>query len=142
MPLKEAIKLFDPSNIFLRERVLKRIKDMEELAEKKHEYKTITKEKIIIQEKLEDPGSFTLPCSLNQTFFRNSLCNLGASVSIMPLSVAERLGYEDYKPSKSSLVLGDRIIRRPNDMLENMPLWIMHIEVPTDFIVMKMDEKP
>ncbi|KAL1189324.1 hypothetical protein V5N11_014327 [Cardamine amara subsp. amara] len=60
----------------------------------------------------------------------------------MPLSVAERLGYEDYKPSKISLVLADRTVRRPYDMLKILPLPIGQIEVPTDFIVMEMDEEP
>ncbi|KAL1223583.1 hypothetical protein V5N11_034331 [Cardamine amara subsp. amara] len=95
-----------------------------------------------MQEKLEDPGSFTLPCTLKQNVFRNALCDLSASVSVMPLSVAERLGYEDYKPSKISLVLADRSIRLPHGLLENLPVRVGHVEVPTYFIVLEMDEEP
>ncbi|KAL1199563.1 hypothetical protein V5N11_019506 [Cardamine amara subsp. amara] len=60
----------------------------------------------------------------------------------MSLTVAKRLVYEDYKPSNISLVFADRTIRRPYGMLENLRLQIGHVEVPTDFIVMEIDEEP
>ncbi|KAL1204523.1 hypothetical protein V5N11_019474 [Cardamine amara subsp. amara] len=142
IPLKEAIKLLCPSKTFLRERVLKRIKDQEEIAARNHECKVSMEKEVILQEKLDDRGTFTLPCSLGQTVFRDSLCNLGASVSVMPLTVVKRLGLKDYKPSKLSLILADRTIRRPYGMLENLPVRIGHVEVPTDFIMLEMDEEP
>ncbi|KAL1197952.1 hypothetical protein V5N11_013640 [Cardamine amara subsp. amara] len=140
MPLRDAYKLISLAQTCLRSEVMKRI-EAKELAAQNSESKVITEKKIIIQEKLEDPGSFTFPCSLGQTVIINSLCNLEASVSIMPLSVAKRLGYEDYKPSKLSLVLADRIIRHPYGLLENLPIRIRHVEVHTNFIVMEMDEE-
>ncbi|GJZ29418.1 reverse transcriptase domain-containing protein [Tanacetum coccineum] len=36
--------------------------------------------------KEKDPGSFTLPCYINNICFENALADLGASVSVMPLS--------------------------------------------------------
>ncbi|KAL1221956.1 hypothetical protein V5N11_004258 [Cardamine amara subsp. amara] len=74
--------------------------------------------------------------------FRNVFCDLGASVSIMPLSLAGRLGYEDYKQSKISLGLAGRSIRSPHGLLENLPVRVGHVEVPTYFIVLEMDEEP
>ncbi|XP_010507267.1 PREDICTED: uncharacterized protein LOC104783863 [Camelina sativa] len=53
-----------------------------------------------IEENLEDPGSFTLPCLIGLRIFNNYLCNLGASVSIMPLSVANKMGFSSFKPSR------------------------------------------
>ncbi|GJX42137.1 hypothetical protein Tco_0257127 [Tanacetum coccineum] len=35
--------------------------------------------------KEKDPGSFTLPCYINNVSFKNALADLGASVSVMPL---------------------------------------------------------
>ncbi|KAL5760690.1 hypothetical protein ACOSQ2_019528 [Xanthoceras sorbifolium] len=37
--------------------------------------------------KLKDPGSFTIPCTIGNTKFGNALCDLGASINLMPFSV-------------------------------------------------------
>ena len=37
--------------------------------------------------KLKDPGSFTIPCTINNYSFDKALCDLGASIKLMPLSV-------------------------------------------------------
>ncbi|CAA7021724.1 unnamed protein product [Microthlaspi erraticum] len=60
----------------------------------------------------------------------------------MPLSVAKRLGYHKYQACGISLVLADRSIRLPTGMLEDLPLRIGNVEIPTDFIVLEMDEEP
>jgi hypothetical protein len=38
-------------------------------------------------EKQKDPGCPTIPCSVGSFKFENTLCNLGASVSVMPRDV-------------------------------------------------------
>ncbi|GKG39597.1 hypothetical protein Tco_0463742, partial [Tanacetum coccineum] len=38
-----------------------------------------------IPRKKKDPGSFTLPCYINNVCFDNALIDLGASISVMPL---------------------------------------------------------
>ncbi|GJU44873.1 hypothetical protein Tco_1202139 [Tanacetum coccineum] len=45
-----------------------------------------------IPRKEKDPGSFTLPCFINNVCFDNALVDLGASVSVMPLSTYLNLG--------------------------------------------------
>ncbi|MCI04635.1 hypothetical protein A2U01_0025682, partial [Trifolium medium] len=37
--------------------------------------------------KLKDPGSFSIPVEIGPMLFKNALCDLGASVSLMPTSV-------------------------------------------------------
>ncbi|GJS12200.1 ribonuclease H-like domain-containing protein [Tanacetum coccineum] len=41
-----------------------------------------------LPQKEKDPGSFTLPCYINNACFQSSLADLGASVSVMPLSTS------------------------------------------------------
>ena len=45
----------------------------------------------IIQQKLpakmKDPDSFTVPCSIGKYEFKKALCDSGASINLMPLSV-------------------------------------------------------
>ena len=49
----------------------------------------------IIQQKLlanmKDPGSFTIPCSIGKFEFKKALCDSGASINLMPLSIVQRL---------------------------------------------------
>ena len=40
-----------------------------------------------LPQKLKDLGSFTLPCTIGNSFFDKVLCDLGASINLMPLSV-------------------------------------------------------
>ncbi|CAA7018871.1 unnamed protein product [Microthlaspi erraticum] len=89
----------------------------------------------------EAQGMVVLTASAVQSF-SGSLCDLGSSVSLMPLSVAKRLGYHKYQACGISLVLADRSIRLPTGMLEDLPLRIGNVEIPTDFIVLEMDEEP
>ena len=40
-----------------------------------------------LPQKLKDPGSFTTPCTIENAIFESALCDLGASINIMPLSI-------------------------------------------------------
>ncbi|XP_024009361.1 uncharacterized protein LOC112084457 [Eutrema salsugineum] len=73
-----------------------------------------------IPEKLSDPGSFVLDCSIFSEKFKRSLCDLGSSVNLMPYSVAVSLGMADFKPTKISLILADRSKRIPKGVLEDV----------------------
>ena len=37
--------------------------------------------------KLKDPGSFTIPCTIGDTYCGQALCDLGASINLMPKSI-------------------------------------------------------
>ncbi|XP_024014245.1 uncharacterized protein LOC112088190 [Eutrema salsugineum] len=71
-----------------------------------------------IPEKLSDPGSFVLDCSIFTERFKRSLCDLGSSVNLMPYSVAVNLGMTDFKPTRISLILADRLTRIPEGVLK------------------------
>ena len=40
-----------------------------------------------IASKLKDPGSFTIPCHLGKKDIPRCLCDLGASINLIPLSL-------------------------------------------------------
>ncbi|GKF36068.1 hypothetical protein Tco_0112826 [Tanacetum coccineum] len=48
-----------------------------------------------IPRKEKDPGSFTLPCFINNVCFDNALVDLGASISVMPLFDYLNLGLSE-----------------------------------------------
>ncbi|CAA7041476.1 unnamed protein product [Microthlaspi erraticum] len=133
--------LIPPYQKFLKDAVQQRTREAQGMVVLTRECSAIIQRKVI-SDKKEDPGSFTLPCMLGPLSFKNSLCDLGSSVSLMPLSVAKRLGYHKYQACGISLVMADRSIRLPTGMLEDLPLRIGNVEIPTDFIVLEMDEEP
>ncbi|KAJ9162814.1 hypothetical protein P3X46_022558 [Hevea brasiliensis] len=90
--------------------------------------------------KLKDPGSFSIPCHVGETSIERALCDLGASVSLMPLSICEKLKVGDLKPTTISLQLADRSIKYPVGILENVPLKVGKFFIPVDFIVLEMEE--
>ncbi|GJX72801.1 homeodomain-like protein [Tanacetum coccineum] len=63
-----------------------------------------------IPKKEKDPRSFTLPCFINNVCFDNALVNLGASVSVMPLSTYLNLGLGELAHTKLTVELADRTI--------------------------------
>ncbi|XP_021767611.1 uncharacterized protein LOC110732000 [Chenopodium quinoa] len=90
--------------------------------------------------KLKDPGNSTIPCAINKIQIDNTLCDLGASVSLMTYSVYQRLELGELLPSKITLQLADRSIKIPKGKVEDVPLRVGKFVIPVDFIVLDMDE--
>ena len=53
--------------------------------------------------KMKDLGSFTIPCSIRKYEFKNALCDSGASINLMPLSVVQRLSLGELTPTTITL---------------------------------------
>ncbi|XP_057999286.1 uncharacterized protein LOC131178345 [Hevea brasiliensis] len=75
-----------------------------------------------------------------KTSIERALCDLGASVSLMPLSICEKLKVGDLKPTTISLQLADRSIKYPVGILENVPLKVGKFFIPMDFVVLEIEE--
>ena len=61
-----------------------------------------------LPEKMKDPGNFTIPCSIGKYEFKKALCDLGANINLMPLSVVRRLSLGELTPSTIILQMADR----------------------------------
>ncbi|XP_010497116.1 PREDICTED: uncharacterized protein LOC104774145, partial [Camelina sativa] len=141
MPLMDAFTLIPPYQKFLKDAVMERIKHVQGMVILNHECSAIIL-RTASPKKLSEPGSFTLPCSIRPLKFGRCLCDLGASASLMPLTVAKRLGFEKSKPTDIQLVLADRTTRLPSGVLEDLPVKVGSVDVPTDFVVLEMDVEP
>ncbi|KAG7529567.1 hypothetical protein ISN44_Un133g000010, partial [Arabidopsis suecica] len=95
-----------------------------------------------IPEKLPDPGSFVLDCSISTGRFPHSLYDLGSCINLMPHSVAVKLGMTDFRPTKIALLLADRSKRIPEGVLEDVLVQIGECLIPTDFVVLEYEEEP
>jgi hypothetical protein len=69
----------------------------------------------------KDPGCTTIPCFVGSFNFEKALCDLGASVSVMPRDVFEKLRLP-LEPTRMCLELGDNFIRYPLGIAEDVPL--------------------
>ena len=90
--------------------------------------------------KLKDLGSFTIPCTISDFDFDKVLCYLGASVSLMPLSIFRKLELGEVKPTTVSLQLADRSIKHPRGIIEDVLVKVDKFIFPVDFIVLDMEE--
>jgi len=69
-----------------------------------------------------------------------SMCDLGASISLLPLSLFKRMGIGELKPTEVTLKLVDRTNIHPVGFIEDIPIEIGGMYIPTDFIILDMDE--
>ncbi|GJS87846.1 hypothetical protein Tco_0770482 [Tanacetum coccineum] len=93
-----------------------------------------------IPRKEKDLGSFTLPCFINKTCFDNTLIDLGASVSVMPLSTYLNLGLGELAHTRLTVELADRMVKYPKGVAENVLVGISKFTFPVDFIILDMPE--
>ena len=56
-----------------------------------------------LPQKMQDPRSFTIPCTIGNYEFGKALCNSSASINLMPLSVVRRLSLGELTPTTMSL---------------------------------------
>ncbi|CAO2141847.1 unnamed protein product [Urochloa humidicola] len=91
-------------------------------------------------EKKRDPEFPTIPCSIGALVFERALCDLGASVSVMPKAVFEKLRLPKPEPTAMCLELADNSIRYPEGIAEDVPVMIENHLVPVDFVILDMGE--
>ncbi|CAJ2653874.1 unnamed protein product [Trifolium pratense] len=98
----------------------------------------------IIQKKLpqkkKDPGSFTIPCSIGNISVGRALCDLGASINLMPLSMMKKIPGAVAKPTKMQLSLADRSIVYPYGILHDVLVRVAEFVFPADFVILDMED--
>ncbi|KAG9453915.1 hypothetical protein H6P81_006819 [Aristolochia fimbriata] len=88
--------------------------------------------------KLKDPGSFTIPCEIGSNKFVNALCDLGASVNLMPLSLCRYLQLGEPQETGITLQFADRSTKIPGVMADVL-VKIQDFIYPCDFVVLDME---
>ena len=122
------------------------------LANKKKlgEYETIalTEEcSLILQKKLPPKLTnldiFAIPFSVGNSVVGKALCDLGASINLMPLSMFKRLNLGEAKPTTISLQLVDMSYQHLRGVIENVLVKVDKFIFPADFVIsdMEKDEK-
>ncbi|GKB46666.1 retrovirus-related pol polyprotein from transposon TNT 1-94 [Tanacetum coccineum] len=93
-----------------------------------------------IPQKEKDPGSFTLPCYINNVCFDNALVDLRASISVISILTYLNLGLCELSHTKLTVELADRTVKYPKGIAENVLVGISKFVFPVDFIILDMPE--
>ncbi|KAK4389706.1 Retrovirus-related Pol polyprotein from transposon.6 [Sesamum angolense] len=98
----------------------------------------------ILQRKLppkcKDPGTFTIPCKIGLIGIKRAMCDLGASINVMPLSIFESLHVGPLKETGVVIQLPDRSVVYPEGVLEDVLVQVNELVFPADFYVLDMRE--
>ena len=139
IPFLEALENM-PSYVKFMKKILESKKKLEE-------YETITlieECSAILQKrlpsKLQDSGSFAIPFSIGNQVSGKALCDLGASINLMSLSMFKRLKLGEPKATTISLQLTDRSYQHPRGIIENVLVKVGKFVLPADFVILDMEE--
>ena len=85
-------------------------------------------------QKKEDSRAFTIPCTIGILHFAKTLCDLGESINLMPLSSYKKLGLGDPKPTAMRLLMVDRTVKRHIGILHDVLVKVESFIFPADFL--------
>ena len=69
-----------------------------------------------------------------------ALCDSGASINLMPLSVAKRLSLGELTPTTMTLQMENKTLAHPKGILEDVLIKVGKFIFPVDFVVIDMKE--
>ena len=80
-----------------------------------------------------------ISCSIFDCDFDHALCDLGASVNIMPKVTFKKLHYSTLSPTTMCVQLADSAVRYPEGVVENLLVKVRSTCIPADFMVLDME---
>nr|XP_009781604.1 PREDICTED: uncharacterized protein LOC104230476 [Nicotiana sylvestris] len=86
--------------------------------------------------KLEDIGAFTIPCTIRSAKFAKSLCDLGASINLMPYLVFKTLGIGQPRSTSMRLQMANRTIKRPLGVIEDVLVRVDRFILLADIVIL------
>ena len=89
---------------------------------------------------MQDLDSFTIPCTFENFEFKKALCDSGASINLMPLSMVKRLCLGELTPTAITLQMADKTMAQPEGVHEDALIKVGKFIFPMDFVVMDMEE--
>ncbi|GMJ01879.1 hypothetical protein HRI_003857100 [Hibiscus trionum] len=89
--------------------------------------------------KYKEQGMFAIPCKIGKVGIKRAMCDLGASINVMPLSVYNKILTEPLKETRVTVQLADRSIIYPEGVLENVLVHVKNLIFPADFYIIDME---
>ena len=88
-----------------------------------------------LPEKMQDLGSFIIPCKIRQADMGKALWDSGVIINLMPLSIAKRLSLGELTPTTMTLQMADRTLTHPEGILEDVLVKVGKFIFLVDFVV-------
>ncbi|XP_060182917.1 uncharacterized protein LOC132612853 [Lycium barbarum] len=132
IPLVEALEQMSGYAKFMKDLVTKRRHASFEMVGVTHHCRSIVT-KALVQKK-EDPGAFTIPCTIEMYKFAKALCDLGASINLMSLAIFNKLGLETPRPKRMRLLMEDRTVKKPVGILYDVHVRVDRFIFPANFL--------
>ena len=89
--------------------------------------------------KMQDPGSFTIPYTIGNFEMGKAICDFGASINLMPLSVVTRLSLGVLTPTTMTLQMADITITQLKGILVDVLIKVGKFIFPVDFVVINIE---
>jgi hypothetical protein len=89
--------------------------------------------------KQKDPGAFTIPCVIGNASLKRALCDLGASISVMPKHVYDSLSLEPLNKTSIVIQLADRSFVYPLGVIKDVLVKIDSLVIPCNFYILDME---
>ena len=102
-----------------------------------HQVRETMRQRITLTKK-SDPGKFAILCVVKSVEFLHSMCDTGASVSILPRIMADQLGLT-IEPSTESFTFVDLSEKRSGCIIRDLEVQICNAIVPIDFHVLDIE---
>ena len=90
-------------------------------------------------EKKKKPGCPTITCFIGAQQFKNALCDLRASISVMPKVIYDKLNHHVLAPTAMCLQLADQSVRHLAGIAKDILVKIRNFFVPIDFVILDME---
>ncbi|PIN20442.1 hypothetical protein CDL12_06873 [Handroanthus impetiginosus] len=90
--------------------------------------------------KCKDPGMFSIPCKIGSIRIEKAMCDLGASINVMPLSIYSSLNMGPLKETGVVFQLADRSVVYLEGVFEDVLVQVNGFVFPADFFVLNMTE--
>ncbi|XP_015940054.1 uncharacterized protein LOC107465591 [Arachis duranensis] len=92
----------------------------------------------LIPRKCGDPGPCLVSCRIGGYTFHDCMCDFGACVSIMPLSIYVRLNLAPLKKSAARFALADKSVITVMGIAEDVLMTIKDLVFPIGFYILEM----
>ncbi|RDY11582.1 hypothetical protein CR513_03732, partial [Mucuna pruriens] len=147
IPLLDAIKQIPKYAKFLKELCVHKRKKMKGSMEMGGIGTTLTRNEDFttgaqtLLKKCQDPGIFSIPCTIGDCTFVDAILDLGASINVMPTSIYKSLNFGDLEPTRMTIQLANRSVVQPLGVLEDVLVQVNELIFPADFYVLDMEDE-
>ncbi|XP_016723785.1 uncharacterized protein [Gossypium hirsutum] len=90
--------------------------------------------------KYKDQGMFAIPCEIGNIGIKKAMCDLGASINVMPYSIYKLINAGPLKETGVIIQLADRTVVYPEGLLEDVLVKVNELVFPADFYIINMKD--